>query len=93
MKIENNIIKHYLKDAYFITGTAYAGKSTAAKLLAERYGLILCGENYHMEVSESVATPEYQPDICFTKGLDDWRKFVTRPPEEYERWIYNRAVR
>ena len=89
MKIENNIIKHYLKDAYFITGTAYAGKSTAAKLLAERYGLILCGENYHMEVSESVATPEFQPDICFTKGLDDWRKFVTRPPEEYERWIYS----
>lgn len=89
MKIENNIIKHYLKDAYFITGTAYAGKSTAAKLLAERYGLILCGENYHMEVSDSVATPEFQPDICFTKELDDWRKFVTRPPEEYERWIYS----
>ena len=42
-----------------------------------------------MEVSESVATPEFQPDICFTKGLDDWRKFVTRPPEEYERWIYS----
>ena len=28
MKIENNILKHYLKNVYFITGTAYAGKST-----------------------------------------------------------------
>ena len=34
MHIENNILRHYLKDVYFITGTAYAGKSTAAKLLA-----------------------------------------------------------
>ena len=41
MHIENNILRHYLKDVYFITGTAYAGKSTAAKLLAERYGMIL----------------------------------------------------
>jgi len=23
MKIENNILKHYLKNVYFITGTAY----------------------------------------------------------------------
>ena len=38
MKIENNILKHYLKNVYFITGTAYAGKSTTVKMLAERYG-------------------------------------------------------
>ena len=38
MIIENNIVKHYLKNVYFITGTAYAGKSTAVKMLAERYG-------------------------------------------------------
>ena len=46
MKIENNILKHYLKNVYFITGTAYAGKSTAVKMLSERYGLVCCGENY-----------------------------------------------
>lgn len=33
MKIENNILKHYLKNVYFITGTAYAGKSTTVKCL------------------------------------------------------------
>ena len=47
MKIENNIIKHYLQNVYFITGTAYAGKSTAVRMLAEKYGMIHCGENYH----------------------------------------------
>ena len=89
MKIENNILKHYLKNVYFITGTAYAGKSTAVKMLSERYGLVCCGENYHMAVSEIVATPETHPDICYNRLLTDWRDFVTRSPEEYERWIYS----
>ncbi len=89
MKIENNILKYYLKNVYFITGTAYAGKSTTVKMLAERYDMIFCGENYHCTVSDIVATPDVQPDICFTKNLTDWKDFVTRSPEEYERWIYS----
>ena len=89
MKIENNVLKHYLKNVYFITGTAYAGKSTTVKMLAERYGMVCCGENYHMAVSESVATPETHPDLCYNKNLTDWREFVTRTPEEYERWMYS----
>ena len=88
MKIENSILKHYLKNVYFITGTAYAGKSTTVKMLAERYGMIMCGENYHMNVSEIVATPETHPDLCYHRQLTDWREFVKRSPEEYERWIY-----
>ena len=89
MKIENNILKHYLKNVYFITGTAYAGKSTTVKMLAERYNMVCCGENYHSMVSDAVATPDAQPDICFLKTLTDWKEFVTRTPEEYERWIYS----
>ncbi len=88
MKIENNILKHYLKNVYFITGTAYAGKSTTVKMLAERYDMICCGENYHSAVSDVVAAPDAQPDICYLNTLTDWRDFVLRPPEEYERWVF-----
>ena len=88
MKIDNKILKYYLKNVYFITGTAYAGKSTTVKMLAERYDMICCGENYHMAVSEIVATPETHPDLCYNRSLTDWKDFVTRTPEEYERWIY-----
>ena len=91
MKIANNIIKHYLKNVYFITGTAYAGKSTMVKMLAEKYDMIFCGENYHSDVSDIVATPELQPDISYLRLLEDWKDFVTRTPEEYERWIYATA--
>ena len=88
MKIENNILKYYLKNVYFITGTAYAGKSTTVKMLAEKYDMVFCGENYHSAVSDIVATPDAQPDICYLKNLTDWRDFVRRSPEEYERWIF-----
>ena len=89
MHIENNILKYYLKDVYFLTGTACAGKSTAAKLLAERCGMILCGENYFMEVTDVAADPAIQPDLCYMRcTMKDWQEFVSRSPEEYERWIY-----
>ena len=91
MKIANNILKHYLKNVYFITGTAYSGKSTMVKMLAERYDMIFCGENYHMDVSNVVATNDTHPDICYNKNLKDWKEFVTRSLEEYERWIYSVA--
>ena len=37
MNIENNILRYYLRNVWFITGTAYAGKSTTVRMLAERY--------------------------------------------------------
>lgn len=89
MKIENNILKYYLRNVYFITGTAYAGKSTMVKMLSEKYDMIFCGENYHTAISNIVAKPDMQPELCYTKNLEDWKDFVTRTPEEYERWIYS----
>ena len=89
MKIENNILKHYLRNVYFITGTAYAGKSTMVKMLAEKYDMVFCGENYHTPISDIVAEPDIQPDLCYIKQLKDFKDFVTRTPEEYARWIFS----
>ncbi len=47
IQISDNLIKHYLRDVYFINGHSYAGKSTMVKMLSERYDMIFCGENYH----------------------------------------------
>ena len=90
MQIENNILRYYLRNAYFITGTAYAGKSTAAKMLSERFGMILCGENYHMDPAEKIADPAVQPDLCYFRQMKSWEDFVRRFPGEYERWIYKK---
>ena len=88
MNIETNILKHYLRNVYFITGTAYAGKSTMVKMLSEKYDMIFCCENYFCNITDVVADPAIQPDLCYMKTMKDWKEFVTRSPEEYERWIY-----
>ena len=89
MYIENNILRYYLRNVYFITGTAYAGKSTAVRMLAERYDMVFCGENYFSAVTDEAAQPDLQPDLCYMRSLKDWKDFVTRSPEEYERWMFN----
>ena len=86
MDISNNILRHYLKDVFFINGTAYAGKSTMCKLLAAKHGMILCGENYHCDEFLAIAEPQLQPHMCYQRT--DWQAFLNRSPEEYERWIY-----
>ena len=87
MNINSNIVKHYLKNAMFITGTAYSGKSTMVAMLADRYGLVPCGENYHSRVANQVIVPERQPNLCYFQTMKDWQEFVNRTPEEYEKWI------
>ena len=88
MDIPDNILRWYLRDVYFITGTAYAGKSTMVQMLAERYDMTACGENYHMDAAEACADPDLQPDLCYFRRMKSWEEFVRRTPEEYERWMY-----
>ncbi|MBE5968468.1 MAG: GNAT family N-acetyltransferase [Lachnospiraceae bacterium] len=87
MKIDNSILKHYLRNVMFITGTAYAGKSTMVAMLAEKYGLVRCGENYHSRVADEIIVPERQPNLCYFKTMNGWQEFLNRTPEEYEKWI------
>jgi hypothetical protein len=87
MKIDNNILKYYLKNVMFITGTAYAGKSTMVAMLAEKYNMVHCGENYHAKVADEIRVPERQPNLCYFQKMKDWQEFVNRTPEEYDNWI------
>ncbi|WP_407385787.1 hypothetical protein [Ruminococcus sp.] len=86
MHIPNNIIKSMFQNVYFITGTAYAGKSTAVKLLAERFDGICCGENYH-DVFMKHIDKEFQPNLAYFDTMKDWQEFISRTPDEYANWI------
>ena len=48
------------KNVYFITGNAYAGKSTMVRKLAEKYHGIQFGENYHNSLLEGLNKEEQQ---------------------------------
>ena len=73
-------------NAYFIIGTAYAGKSTMIKLLAEKYNGVLCEENYHDRFFQDLDKNKF-PCLTYTRDLEDWHEFIRRKPEEYEAWI------
>ena len=87
MNLSNNILKYYLKNCYFINGTAYAGKSTMCAMLAERYHLVHCEENYHLDTILLIANPENQPNISYVNTKPSWEHFVNRTPDEYEAWV------
>lgn len=87
MHIENNVIKYYLRNAMFITGTAYAGKSTMCKMLAEKYDLYHCEENYNSDTIFSVITEENQPNLSYFGLKSSWEEFLNRSPEVYDSWI------
>lgn len=74
------------KNVYFINGTAYAGKSTLVKLLAEKYDGIVCEENYHDVRLPDLDSNEF-PALTYTRDLKDWKDFIRRSPDEYEAWM------
>lgn len=75
-----------IENAYFITGTAYAGKSTMVKALAQKHDGILCEENYHDRLLSELDKDGF-PCLTYTRDLKDWHDFVRRTPEEYKAWI------
>lgn len=73
-------------NVYFINGTAYAGKSTMVKLLAEKYNGIACEENYHDSLIADLRKEEF-PCLTYTRDLINWSDFIRRTPDEYEAWV------
>ena len=86
IQIESNIIKYLLRNVYFITGTAYAGKSTMVRLLAEKHDGIECGENYNESLMDAI-DKEHQPALSYFDTMSGWQEFVTRTPDEYDAWM------
>jgi len=84
MNIANNIIKHYLKNVYFLGGTSCGGKTTMSKIIAEKYGFIWVEENSFMNKHNKIANEIEQPNM--TKKFTDWETYFNRPPAEYSQW-------
>ncbi len=82
MKIENNIIKHHLRNVYFICGNACAGKTTMSKLISDKYGIYRYDfddkENYKSH--RAIADEKHQPHTC-AHGVDFHKQWM-RPIEE-----------
>jgi len=75
---------------YFFNGTAYAGKSTMVKRLAEKYDGIACEENYHESLMKEISQEEF-PNLSYTANLTDWAEFIRRffdRPDREKQFLY-----
>ncbi len=87
IQISSNLIRHYLRNVYFINGHSYAGKSTMARMLAERCNMIHCGENYHGAFPREKLSRWQQPGLCYFDTMSGWQEWLSMTPEEHYRWI------
>lgn len=87
MNIQDNIIKHNLKNVIFICGTACGGKTTIARLIAEKYNLYLYDMDKMYANHREIAHAKYQPDMSY--HMKDFHEQWTRPTEEQARWNMN----
>lgn len=85
MIFQDNIIKEYLRNVYFISGTACGGKTTVTKALGEKYGIPIYVIDDQFTIHQLMSDKEYQPTMNTT--FRDADEFFGRSVDEYRKWL------
>ena len=85
MIFQDNIVKEYLKNVYFITGTPCGGKTTVSRALSKTYGIPVYDIDERFEEHQKMSDAEHQPNM--NKEFKDADEFFGRSVEEYKAWL------
>lgn len=85
MIFQDNVIKEYLKNVYFITGSPCGGKTTISRELAKRHNLLVYDIDEEFEKHQKLSIPAYQPSM--NRKFRDADDFFGRTVEEYKQWL------
>lgn len=86
MIFQDNVIKEYLKNVYFITGTPCGGKTTISRALGKKYNIPVYDVDKKFPVHRQMSDTEFQPAMNYKyKNADD---FFGRSVEEYRDWLF-----
>lgn len=85
MIFQDNVIKEYLKNVYFISGTPCGGKTTVSRALAQRHGLLVYDIDATFDQHRGMSSPVQQP--AMNKTFKDADEFFGRSVEEYRQWL------
>lgn len=85
MIFQDNIIKEYLKNVYFITGTPCGGKTTISRELAKRHNLLVYDIDEQFANHQRISNPAFQP--AMNQVFQDADAFFGRSVEEYKKWL------
>ena len=85
MIFQDNIIKKYLENVYFIAGTPCGGKTTVSRALSKKYGIPVYDIDERFEEHQRMSDPVSQPSMNWQfKNADE---FFGRSVEEYRSWL------
>ncbi len=85
MEFQDNIIKEYLRNVYFITGTPCGGKTTVSRALGKKYGIPVYDIDERFPEHQAISDKEHQPNM--NKVFRDADEFFGRSVEEYKKWL------
>jgi len=85
MIFQDNVIKEYLKNVYFITGTPCGGKTTISRELAKLHNLLVYDIDEQFEKHQELSDAAFQP--AMNKNFKDADEFFGRTVEEYKNWL------
>ena len=85
MIFQDNIIKEYLKNVYFITGTPCGGKTTVTRALGKKYNIPVYVIDDQFTIHQLMSDEEHQP--CMNRQFKDADEFFGRSVEEYKNWL------
>lgn len=85
MIFQDNVIKEYLENVYFITGTPCGGKTTISRELAKKHKLPVYDVDEHFSNHQRISNANYQP--AMNKVFKDANEFFGRTVDEYRQWL------
>ena len=85
MIFQNNVVQHYLKNVYFISGTACGGKTSVSRALGKKYGIQVYDVDAMFPVHQQMSDKDNQPEMNHIFGNAD--EFFGRSVEEYKNWL------
>lgn len=85
MNFQDNVIREYLKNVYFVAGTPCGGKTTVSRGLGEKYNIPVYDIDEMFPVHQRMSDVKYQPSM--NKSFKDADEFFGRTVEEYREWL------
>ena len=76
MIFQDNIIKSYLENVYFMTGTPCGGKTTVSRALAEKHNIRIYDIDEMFPVHQKLSSEVFQP--AMNKQFKDADEFFIR---------------
>ncbi len=85
MKFQDNVIKKYLSNVYFFTGTPCGGKTSISRAMGKRWNIPVYDVDEHFPRHLKLSDPAFQPSM--NKSFKDADEFFGRSVGEYKKWL------